>query len=589
MRIFAVMLVMLSSAVAFAFPPPPDFDTSEKATAALATFGAAAVPALQRTLDDKDPQVALCAGQALATIHDPHAVQALVSATKSHRNLTRVVAALGLAHTGDLRALPVLLDGLKDRHLDFNIASMIPYTLGELKTDPSGRVFNTLMAMVQSTKKDGEKDGWGYMFNTWNVKSGAAYSLGLLGDRRALPALYALLDTTARQEGNCGNYAEAIMRFGDIDSWPHILRALREGKVSWDRLEPFFGPFHTAALPGLVALLASTDEDVRVSAIQLLGKCGDAAIPSLTAFLHTSSNTRERCLACFALGEIGIPAIPELSKLLNDSEDQVCSYAVSVLAWQTAKDPRVLPLLTAALATHPNREIRCYIAQVLGDRHEHRALVALLAATRDPDAALQRSALQALGKLGDPQTGDTIAALAQSPDANTRYQAMLALAALKDPRALPLLFAYCFGKDYDLHADELAPAFAGYGAQVVDPLRRAALGSRPEYRAVAITTLGRIGDKRAESELLVALSDTDPHIASLAAEALGAIGDPSTVAPLITYMSDEERDSSNDHRGLQALERLKDPRAIPVLDHLQHYHAQGLEEMSQMPIPWMKP
>lgn len=70
------------------------------------------------------------------------------------------------------------------------------------------------------------------------------------------------------------------------------------------------------------------------------------------------------------------------------------------------------------------------------------------------------------------------------------------------------------------------------GHLAVEPLRRLAASAALEPRALAVYTLGEIGDRRALPELTRGLSDADAALRARAAWAIGQIGSPDSAAEL---------------------------------------------------------
>lgn len=137
----------------------------------------------------------------------PNLVDQVVSvyrASKDDDPRIRQYLTLVLGKLGDARAVPVLVDALKDSVVETRIYSLI--ALAELRDHGS-------VPAVMAATKDEDKD----------VRKTAIYALGEIGDPRALPVLEeALNDQTADIRFNS---ALALARYGDRNAEP-VLRAM---------------------------------------------------------------------------------------------------------------------------------------------------------------------------------------------------------------------------------------------------------------------------------------------------------------------------------------------------------------------------
>lgn len=165
---------------------------------------------------------------------------------------------LVLGKLGDARAVPLLIDALRDPVVETRIYALI--ALAELRDR------RAVPAIIEATR-DQEKD----------VRKTAVYALGEIGDARAVPVLEsALNDQTADIRFNA---ALGLARFGDVKAEP-VLRAMLD-RATLDRV-PGMRPDQkeetiVAAIPAYAKLagrsavaelqpLANGDESMRVRA-----------------------------------------------------------------------------------------------------------------------------------------------------------------------------------------------------------------------------------------------------------------------------------------------------------------------------------
>ncbi len=206
-------------------------------------------------------------------------------------------------------------------------------------------------------------------------------------------------------------------------------------------------------------------------------------------------------------------------------------------------DALVTLLLSKGAAAHASSLLRSR-SQVRRARGAHRlgalaqadAVSLLLGLLRDKAFLVRRTAVRALGQVGDP--------LAVPPMLD---------AVTADPR---------------LSRDVLA-AVGRTGAGAAPMLRRELLRSLSEpvdNRRAALTAvgLGVVGDVSAAPLLTVALEDRDqPGLAVASAEALGSLGAPESVEPLLRAMVDVDPDLRV--AAAQALGAIGDVRVAPRL------------------------
>jgi HEAT repeat protein len=131
---------------------------------------------------------------------------------------------------------------------------------------------------------------------------------------------------------------------------------------------------------------------------------------------------------------------------------------------------------------------------------------------------------------------------------------------------------------------EAAKALCRLGHSIEIFIRLLADGEGVERRCAAAYALGCLGEPSAVPSLVAALLNRDEHdrVRAHAAEALGHQGDRSVVEPLLSVL----KESSSEIRfwSAFALGRLRDPRALPDLEHLaqtDHRFVEGWWEVSR--------
>lgn len=195
--------------------------------------------------------------------------------------------------------------------------------------------------------------------------------------------------------------------------------------------------------------------------------------------------------------------------------------------------------------------------------HVPGGIPALQAATRDPDADVRASALQALRALaGGEAAPSLIAALLGDPDPSVRWQAAAELEALRAPEASSALQAATQDRDALVRAAAVDALQAlGDRAAILVVVARLRDGDVVVRRSAA-TALGRLKDPTVEPALSRALRDPDPDVRRRAAVGLLVLKPPSASPALARAL----RDLDPHVRGtaVRALREFGAPEAVPI-------------------------
>jgi HEAT repeat protein len=310
------------------------------------------------------PAPAEVPGVSVEGITDPHElVELLGHASKD----TQMNAAMALAMMGGT-AVPALIGAFASANRDARAtAAEIIGSLGPDAYDP-------LVRALDDPRSD--------------VVSGAASVLGKLGDKRAVPALIALLDKN--QNGTGIIAAEALGYLGDAMSVEALIRALN-----------------------------GTDSELQSGAARALGYIGDERAVSSLIEAMGSPDFSVRQIAIDALTGIGEPAIPYISEALLHSERGVRSGAAECFM-QIGYVPKT-----------GQEEINLLVANEewfeLTKRGET-AVEVLLYFIDDANGEVRAGALAALGKVGGLRAAETLAGLLADDDPVIRRQAIGSLA-----------------------------------------------------------------------------------------------------------------------------------------------------------------
>ena len=159
-----------------------------------------------------------------------------------------------------------------------------------------------------------------------------------------------------------------------------------------------------AATGHLVRALTDSDAKVREKAAEAIGHSTTTAdaVPALITTLGDPVIGVRRA-AAEALGAIGAaagPAGPALAALIKDADPKVRQAAAVAMGKIGTTSPEVLDALSAALRVKDDPTLRERAAHALGETHHREgALALLLAAMDDPDAAVRREIVHAIGAM----------------------------------------------------------------------------------------------------------------------------------------------------------------------------------------------
>ncbi len=315
--------------------------------------------------------------------------------------------------------------------------------------------------------------------------------------------------------------------------------------------------------------LQSQNPRQRSHAVQELGKLkAEQAVPHVIELLQTDVNTYVRSASAEALGHIGDPeAVFPLMDALQDS----CSF------------------------------VRRAAAISLGQMHAKQAQGALLRALEDPNFYVRRAAINAIGKLGIPDLGPILMNFLDTPDPRIQRTVVTALRRLRTYEAVPkmieMLETYILAPSQrDLPVVKALVVALGdlRAKEAVSILMRVVRGY-VGGRSLAANALGKIGDLKAGSVLVEALSDKSVNLQLSALKALGQLRyadalpsvrhflespDPRLrrmavvtggylgqlgIAPILLALAKEDSSPLVRPAAVEALGRLGDAQVIPEL------------------------
>ncbi len=448
-------------------------------------------PHLLKALQDDDEKVRHQAAKALGQGGALAAVPIMVEWLGDQSAQTKAVAAEALGDIGGADATAALIRSLGDP--EALVRQRAVKALGTIGKKGNASVVIALIPRLEDPKPE--------------VKNATIQQLEELGDKRAVIPLVAKFGETARETRRLA--VRAVGKLGD-----------------------------PSAVPALTRLLNDLDEEVRTAAVGSLGALGAVdAIDALTEQLSGPSDAY-RAKVAYSLGQIA--ATPKAGKA---GEDAMRTLVMN-LAQSTQRQGSREALRVAGKASVPAL-VEHLQGRIAGDPA---TAIALLAEVGDPRATATLAAelergrvamplvLRALGATRDPAALVPVLGALSNKDAAIRLAAMEALRPLigSDARAGDVLMEHL--ADDDLEVRVLAAEYLGLlrvSAASAKLVSLSGPGNPTRLRAATIDALGQIGRPEATKALLDVLREGPTELHRSAATALSYIDDPSATAALI--------------------------------------------------------
>jgi HEAT repeat protein len=463
-----------------------DPEARKTAIRKLADFDpAASAPYLLPALDDRDAGVRMEAARVLAKGHVEAAIKPIAEWLKSYDKNEKVNAATLLGDLGSPKAIPVLTRALDDTEPDVRRAAV----------DALGKIGGPDVIVPLVGKLDDDNMA---------VRRAAAERLADLGDPRAVIPLVERFGDPSKDVRLAA--VRGVGRLGDARAAAPLVRMLRDPamEVRLEAVEALGLLRVPEAVDALMPLLDSRSDEIGGRAAAALGRIGDAR--SIRALVKLLGVGTLRAAAVEALAMVGAPAVPYVVACLGGESD-ACDPTSAVQLLAQIGDARAVPALAAELTR--GRVRRDLVVDALAKIGDPSALVPLLSLLDEPDAALRKKALAAVGPILDARAGDVLVKALGDKDQDIRVTAAGYLGELGLKQAVPALLALV-------------------GDDTPQPVRFA-----------AIRALGLIGDARATPRLVELVAKSDLDVRLEAADALSYLKDPSSIEPLLALVKDK--------------------------------------------------
>ncbi|GHJ36470.1 hypothetical protein Sm713_20790 [Streptomyces sp. TS71-3] len=557
----------------------------------------AALDTLSRCLDGPAGarELALPAARALAQMHDPRGVPALIRLLLDIGGDARDEVVSALAETGDATAVPHLLNIAGEQHWPGGRPSGGRALRALARFDPDV-VLPALLARM-----------WEYMADRRRAAI-AAEVLGHLGSPRAIPALAHLATQQALGPEVRRHAAVALTRLrnlGGVDerevlAFRNIETGLNDPDPWTARAIAEFCAVSELGRKWLMRALEYGSGQAQEAACHGLGATGDPRhVEPLAAALGRNPAVAVRRAAAAALGAVGgpeaaaalltalgdAPAHDAVAKALADSGAAPVPDLLELLAGGTADQQRGAaltlsligtgeagPALAAALPSTPTG-VRAAVVRALGRLRYGPALPALLEIAADPEepGRLRAQAVRALGGYGAPEAEPVLLGAVRDASEDVRRGAAEALGAFPgEAGAAALVEVFDRGDTREVRraALESLIRMGAPGRPALFPLLGSVDVEASGWAAGALATCALPTDIPALAQLARAY---EPEVSLPAVEALAGLREPGAVEALIRVLDGPHRrwlGEPSHAAALRALAAIDDERAVAaVVEH----------------------
>ena len=494
------------------------YDIRDQAAGALIRLGEPSVKFLIEALKNRNRYAREQAALALGKIRDARAVEPLLQVLVDENGSGRGEAALALGEIGDTRVVEPLIQALKNE--DTGVRKDAVIALGKIR---DARAVEPLLQVLMDDIDE-------------SIRDQAAWALGEIGDVRVVESLIQALEDKARSVHLL--VAEALSKIGDTRAILPLTKALKDEHrhfvqgnrvVQGDRMEQAWKKIaeDERAVEFLIQVLNDEDNYIRTKAAGALVNIGESSVESLIKVMD-DNDVNARGLAAKALGNIGDARAVEalVDALKYDYNDGVRVFVAEALG--KINDTRAVAPLIQALRDEDSY-IRTKAAGALVNIGES-SVESLIKVMDDNDVNVRMRAAETLDKLHWKPSTESNWALFLIAKQNWSQ-----VEKLGKPVVAPLIDVL---KDVDAGVRKSAVIALGNigDASILEPLIKALKDGDAGVRMNAVIALGKLGNTKALEALVDALKDEDAGVRKSAVIALGNIGDARAIAPLLEYM-----------------------------------------------------
>jgi len=323
--------------------------------------------------------------------------------------------------------------------------------------------------------------------------------------------------------------------------------------------------------------LQDSNAETRLAAIESLSQNPNAphGLPFLFEALGDSEwRVRKATISAFLKLECDAQIVEKLIEFLACGDDAARRNTAIEVLMQLGEC--ALPFILPKLA-HPNREIRKFIADILGEIKNRRAVPELMMSLADPDENVQIAAAEALGRIRDPHAVESLIQLLRREDTLIQYAALKALQQIKDSRAVEPIIGLLGKQLLERAALEALSRLGDFRA--LNPILHALCQGSKKRRDAASVALVELCNRFSQDQktrcicrvrevygkdlsiyLISALEDDNVQIKLASIRILGWMGETKAIKGLIKCFDDQTQDEI-----ITALVSMKGEAIEPLL------------------------
>ena len=382
-------------------------------------------------------------------------------------------------------------------------------------------------------------------------KQFACQMLRIVGSQKCVPAVAALL--TDEQLSHMARYVLLPMHNIAADTALRVALTQTTGAVRIGIVNTLGDRHDKGALTAIAPLASTGDELTCRAALNAIGKIG--GVPAATvlerikppatlneawslAYLHTAENM-------IATGDRTHPG--KMLRRLLMPEAPIAVRAAALDAYALDQKERSVPLIVQNLSSPDGIMRRAALSAVISVPG-HRATGEFAKHLKSVSNEVKPDLLGALASRGDAAgMGDAVNKLTADPDPAIRKAAVLALGRLGNSSSVALLAPMVKVDDTRRSALQALGQLSGPG--VVAAMVQAASSGDPEVRSVVLTVLAQRGQAEALPAFRAALSDSDMKVRRAGVGGLSALGTLDDMKPLAEHIATAADDSERDELG----------------------------------------
>lgn len=480
----------------------------------------------------------------------------------------------------DRKVIPLLLEALRDE--DDNVRASAVEHLGHMG---EATVVDALIDILNGG-------------DIWTAFP-AADALGRIGDKRAIPHLLRSLSINALREP----VIVALGRIADPQTIEHVIpfildksRTIQE--VAVKTIEAFYhrGAFAEIIsgqlqrygkemIDRLISLAWSRKDDIRASAIMLLGLLGDESVlPSLLdlttedrfiedikrAFIFIgkhnphcilplidTDNIYKKRFVVEVLSDIASPEYYSVfEKMINDRDGHI--RALSAIGLSRIGKFEAINLIFPLLSD-PYEDVQEAAISALAMFKNNIDINRLVVLLNEKNPQLRKNAAILIGRIGAKEAVHSLGFALKDDDISVRYAATEALSALKIHEANRYLLNALTDESPGIRASAAIGLAVNAGEEAVEPLMLLINDSDDTVRVAAAKALGITRSRKAVPALLNSLIDRNGFVVTTSIESLGQIGGEEAKEALLRMItSDDIEIRRTTIRALSSFEGIED-------------------------------